>query len=1645
MFNAGETSKTFTFTAASDSVDDDGESVKLGFGTLPSTPVSVTAGTPKETTISITDDDLPSSVSVSYGQSSYTVAEGGGVTVTVELSEDPETTVTIPITATNQSGATTSDYSGVPASVVFNAGETSKNFTFTAASDSADDDGESVKLGFGALPSTPVSVTAGTPDQTTVSITDDDLPSSVAASYLQASYTVAEGSMVTVTVELSEDPERTVTIPITATNQGGATTSDYSGVPASVVFNAGETSKTFTFSATSDSVDDDRESVKLGFGTLPTSPVTVTAGTPSETTVTITDDAVPSVTVSFDQDSHSVIEGDSATVTVTLSADPERTVTIPITATNQDDASADDYSVPTRVVFNSGETEKTFDFDATDDDEDDNDESVKLTFGGLPTAVSEGTTNQTVVNIVDNDGGNDGFDKGFPSEDEVPVTVSFGSATYTVAESDDSTTSDVTENEVTVTVTLSADPERMVTIPVTTTNQGGATTADYSGVPSSVVFNSGETSATFTFTATPDSVDDDGESVLLGFGSLPTGVSAATPDETTVTITDDDLPSSVAVSYGQSTYTVAEGVSVTVTVELSEDPETTVTIPVTATNQSGATTSDYSGVPASVVFNAGETSKTFTFTAASDSVDDDGESVKLGFGTLPTSPVTVTAGTPSETTVTITDDDVPSVTVSYGSATYTVMESDDSTTSDVTENEVTVTVTLSADPERTVSIPITAVNQGGASSSDYSGVPASVVFNSGETSATFTFTATSDSVDDDGESVKLGFGNLPTGVSAGTPDESTVSITDDDLTSSVAASYGQASYTVAEGVSVTVTVELSEDPETTVTIPLTTVDQGGASSSDYSGVPSSVVFNAGETSKTFTFTAAADSVDDDGESVKLGFGTLPTSPVTVTAGTPSESTVTITDDDAPSVTVSYGSATYTVAESDDSTTSDVTENEVTVTVTLSADPERTVSIPITAVNQGGASSSDYSGVPASVVFNSGETSATFTFTATSDSVDDDGESVKLGFGTLPTGVSAGTPDESTVSITDDDLPSSVAASYGQGSYTVAEGVSVTVTVELSEDPETTVTIPLTTVDQGGASSSDYSGVPSSVVFNAGETSKTFTFTAASDSVDDDGESVKLGFGTLPSTPVSVTAGTPNESTISITDDDVPSVTVSFGVASYTVMEGSAVTVTVTLSADPERTVSIPVTVTNQGGASSLDYSGVPANVMFDAGETSKRFTFMATQDQDDEDNEQVSVSFGTLPSEVSAGTPSQTTVTIVDSLRVSFGASRYEAYEGGSGAQVVVELDETATTVTTIPINLTLINGVINDDFSGVPSEVVFRVGERSTSFTVTAADDNVEDDGEMIELRFGTLPAGVVNGNPSTTLVELMNMEVPEPNRYVCPPNAGYRIVLDSVGEISQTEEIDYWRVNLDPHRTYFIEVLGKHNGQDVMGQDTYPGDLTLEYPVIRGIWDDGRNRKIQGSRNGNRFSVTKGSTESGWQEIEVRGRGGTGTYQIKVRINDICTNVNGYEHYRYNGGPDGYVDDVAADKTTRLELMTSYSTEWRSVIGFLGDNWSWYRENEPDVDWVRVHLRSGYEYTIELWADEEFPVRHQATDLKILGIHDANGGLILGTPGTTSGKKVTVTFEPAADGEYYVAVGSGEEDRTGTYRISISGRAVN
>ena len=167
----------------------------------------------------------------------------------------------------------------------------------------------------------------------------------------------------------------------------------------------------------------------------------------------------------------------------------------------------------------------------------------------------------------------------------------------------------------------------------------------------------------------------------------------------------------------------------------------------------------------------------------------------------------------------------------------------------------------------------------------------------------------------------------------------------------------------------------------------------------------------------------------------------------------------------------------------------------------------------------------------------------------------------------------------------------------------------------------------------------------------------------------------------------------------------------------------------------------------------------------------------------------------------------------------------------------------------------------------------------------------------------------------------------------------------------------------------------------------------------------------------------------------MEVRGRGqGTGTYQIKVRVNNICQVLDGRPNYSWGGGPDSFTNDHAPNTSTRSSLGRSVS-----IGAYLGDNWEWYWDQEPDVDWIRLDIQSGQQYAIEAWADTDYATQHQARDLKILGIHDSDGNVIDGTA-SGSGQRVSVDFTPPTTGAYYVAVGSGTSDRTGAYRIGLA-----
>ena len=299
----------------------------------------------------------------------------------------------------------------------------------------------------------------------------------------------------------------------------------------------------------------------------------------------------------------------------------------------------------------------------------------------------------------------------------------------------------------------------------------------------------------------------------------------------------------------------------TVTVAAAEDDDKNVDDAVTLTHTvSGA---DYGGgevTASSVVVNIIENeTATFSVTGPSSVKENVGMATyTVSLSADPGVPVTVGYATTDGTAVVNSDYMMPMPTMSMTTAPVLIF------TPDIKDDMGVVTTMGNWRTPQTVDVTIVYDADGSASDDD---------------EETFTFTLSN-----------------PSGDAVLSMPASSVTTTIIDLLS-VEVSFGTATYSVTEGMTVGVIVTLNKDPRRTVTIPLITADGPGVTSGDYT-FPTSVTFMSGETEKTVTFTATDDNEDENRERVRLGFGTPP-SRVTVqmVSGNPSTAFVEILDND----------------------------------------------------------------------------------------------------------------------------------------------------------------------------------------------------------------------------------------------------------------------------------------------------------------------------------------------------------------------------------------------------------------------------------------------------------------------------------------------------------------------------------------------------------------------------------------------------------------------------------------------------------------------------------------------------------------------------------------------------------------------------
>jgi uncharacterized repeat protein (TIGR01451 family) len=465
-------------------------------------------------------------------------------------------TVDYAVTGGTATGGGT-DYTLTAGTATITAGSTKTDISVEIVDDALDEPDETIIVTI----SNPVNATLGTNTTHTYTIGDNDPEPTV--SFTAAPYSHEETGTQTVTVALSAQSGKEVTVDY-ATSDGTATAgSDYTGASGTVTWAIGQTgAKTFAVTILEDALDEGDETVTLTLS----SPGNCTIAGDNPTTLTITDDD-PAPTVEFTSASSRGAESVSpADLELSLSQVSGLDVTVDYAVTGGTaTGGGTDYTLAAgSATITAGSTKTDISVEIVDDASDEPDETITVTISN-PVNAELGTNTTHTYTIEDND---------------AEPTVSFTAAPYTHAETGTQT----------VSVTLSAESGKEVPVSYATSDGTASAGSDYTGASGTVTWAIGQTGAkTFAVTILEDALDEGDETVTLTLSS-PGNCTIAGDNPTTLTIEDDDTANITVEPTSGLTTTETEG-EATFTVVLTSEPMAGVSVDLSTSDGTEGTVS----------------------------------------------------------------------------------------------------------------------------------------------------------------------------------------------------------------------------------------------------------------------------------------------------------------------------------------------------------------------------------------------------------------------------------------------------------------------------------------------------------------------------------------------------------------------------------------------------------------------------------------------------------------------------------------------------------------------------------------------------------------------------------------------------------------------------------------------------------------------------------------------------------------------------------------------------------------------------------------------------------------------------------------------------------------------------------------------
>ncbi|MBG89377.1 MAG: hypothetical protein CMO80_21120, partial [Verrucomicrobiales bacterium] len=576
----------------------------------------------------------------------------------------------------------------------------------------------------------------------------------------------------------------------------------------------------------------------------------------------------------------------------------------------------------------------------------------------------------------------------------------------------------------------------------------------------------------------------------------------------------------------------------------------------------------------------------------------------------------------------------------------------------------------------------------------------------------------------------------------------------------------------------------------TVDFTLVSADTNALPGVDFVATNGQATFAPGQTNLSVTVHLIHDQVPEASEIVNFQL----TAAQGGFLGAATNTAITIQDDDS-------------IAEFDvTSTNVSVLENVGTVTLDLTRTgiTDTTLTVDYRTMDGTALNAVDYAGATNSVVFGVGVTSASIGIEIFNDQLLESDRDFFLQLLQLQLNqqASLGLRTNAQVTILNNDSSFDLTPT----THVVAENIgSVAFTVNRTGYAGNSVDVNYSTADglppAGAQDGSDYNALAGTVTFAATETSKPLSINILNDKILEPVETFTfsltgaVGEGTLGTQTVATVTINDNDSLFSFT---TPAVTVneSDGVGNPTI-----VPLTISRTGNVGSSVTLPVNTVNGTAFSVLDYNALTASLIFGPGQVSTNISVVLVNDTVVETSENLTVDMGVPIGEAALGAIASTVINIDDddsSLGFEIAATTNSENTG----VVNVVVTRTGNVNSQVRVGYQMADGTARagEDYVSQPGELTFNAGVTSQTIPVTLLNDQFVEGQEQFSIVLVFVTLGQANVNPAAMTFNMVIDDDDSSIRFTqstisrVERNTNVLISVERVGNLTGSVSADYF-----------------------------------------------------------------------------------------------------------------------------------------------------------------------------------------------------------------------------------------------------------